>query len=101
MALIARKIWLRRNAMMFEGLLSHPNALYREAVNVLKEEDPILVEAPVPSIECLTWQPPPQGLIKVNWDAALNISAGWIGLGVVARDNLGWCLGARSVTQLR
>jgi ribonuclease HI len=93
--------------MVFEGLFSHPNVLYREAINALKEfkqynkkeEDSIPVEASVPSIDRLTWQPPPQGIIKVNWDATLNMSAGWIGLGVVARDNLGWCLGARSVTR--
>lgn len=84
MAMITRRIWLRQNAMVFERLFSHSNALYREAVNVLKEfkqynnkeEDPIPVEASVPSIDCLTWQPPPQGTIKVNSDAALNMSAG-------------------------
>jgi len=53
--------------MVFEGLFSHPNALDREAINALKEfkqynkkeEDPIPVEASVPSIDRLTWQLPP------------------------------------------
>jgi ribonuclease HI len=42
---------------------------------------------------------PPAGVIKINWDASLNVLKGWIGLGIIARDNLGFCLGARSVTK--
>jgi ribonuclease HI len=41
----------------------------------------------------------PCGVIKVNWDASLNVTKGWIGLGIIARDSSGFCLGARSVTK--
>jgi len=46
-----------------------------------------------------SWFLPPMGTIKINWDASLNIKRGWIGLGVIARDNNGLFLGARSVTK--
>ncbi|XP_062167103.1 uncharacterized protein LOC133873412 [Alnus glutinosa] len=42
---------------------------------------------------------PPAGVIKINWDASLNVSKGWIGLGIIARDSSGFCLGARSVAK--
>jgi ribonuclease HI len=42
---------------------------------------------------------PPAGVIKINWDASLNVLKGWIGLGIIARDNSGFCLGERSVTK--
>jgi hypothetical protein len=44
-----------------------------------------------------TWQPPPFGPIKVNWDSLLNIPEGCIGLGFIARDCMGAFLGAKSV----
>lgn len=40
------------------------------------------------------WQHPPNGLIKVNWDAAIIDKEGCIGLGVVAKDCIGEFLGA-------
>jgi hypothetical protein len=41
------------------------------------------------------WQPPLNGLIKVNWDTAITDKEGYIGLGVVAKDCMGEFLGAR------
>lgn len=37
--------------------------------------------------------------MKVNWDASLNVGRWWIGLGVIARDGEGICLGVCSVTK--
>jgi hypothetical protein len=45
------------------------------------------------------WQPPPNGVIKVNWDTSLNKKDGCIGLEIIARYSAGGFLGARSVTQ--
>jgi hypothetical protein len=45
------------------------------------------------------WCPPPSGLIKVNWDASINITKECIGIGVVARDNIGNVVGAKSLTK--
>jgi hypothetical protein len=43
------------------------------------------------------WYPPPQGTIKLNWDAVVEGPDGWIGLGFVARDCHERFLGARSI----
>jgi hypothetical protein len=64
MAVTGRKIWLRRNAMVFEGNFSHPNVVFSAAVNSLvefkqynqKEEDPIQSVALVSTRENLSWQ---------------------------------------------
>ncbi|XP_021722410.1 uncharacterized protein LOC110689887 [Chenopodium quinoa] len=45
-------------------------------------------KAPRPPKSSKIWKPPPQGCIKINYDAALNID-GWVGLGAVARNQLG------------
>jgi hypothetical protein len=90
MAVTARKIWIRRNAMVFEGNFFQPNVVFSATVNTLaefkqynqKEEDPNQSMALVPTRGNLTWQPPPRGTVKVNWDAALNKSSSWIGLGI-------------------
>jgi len=46
------------------------------------------------------WTSPPAGVIKVNWDASINEDNDWVGLGIIARDSKGLCMGARSIAQL-
>lgn len=46
-----------------------------------------------------SWSPPPNGLVKVNWDASIHEEKWWIGLGVIARDGEGFCLGACNITK--
>jgi hypothetical protein len=107
MAVVARRISLRRNAYVFEGKFDHPNGLYLEAVASLDEFRRCNLKETLPAPQDIEdqgatlslWLPPPEGVIKVNWDASLNVSKGWTGLGIIARDNLGFCLGARSVTK--
>jgi ribonuclease HI len=44
------------------------------------------------------WSPPPVGVIKVNWDASINEVKDWVGMGIIARDSNGLCMGARCIT---
>jgi hypothetical protein len=37
MAVICRRIWLRRNSLIFEGIFLHPNTLMMEAINAQDE----------------------------------------------------------------
>jgi hypothetical protein len=81
MAVIARRIRLRRNKLIFESSFSHPQIIYSEAVAQLEEYQRCnkkgdylssvenLQTIPSPQIG---WCPPPVGLIKVNWDASIN-----------------------------
>jgi ribonuclease HI len=45
------------------------------------------------------WCPPLSGLIKINWDASINITKECIGIDVVARNSIGNVLGAKSLTE--
>jgi len=69
MAVIACKIWFRRNTVIHGGTFSHPN------------------------------QAPPPGYYKANWDAAVDIKRGRRGFGAIIRDSGGHEVAARSTTQ--
>jgi hypothetical protein len=41
------------------------------------------------------WKPPEADFLKANWDAALNIKGGKMGMGVVIQDiSCGWIPGS-------
>jgi hypothetical protein len=107
---VARGIWFRRNKFVFEGTFTHPDEVYTVAVRFIREYkeskqlDQSVLMQPVKgssnSSDTITWSPPSNGFIKLNWDAAINKIKGWIGLSIIARDNLGNCLGVRSLTKI-
>jgi hypothetical protein len=37
LAAISRRIWLRRSSLVFEGVFTHPNVLYKEAKESIEE----------------------------------------------------------------
>jgi ribonuclease HI len=105
-AAIARRIWQRRNEMLFEGVVEHPNKSYTNAVAVVDDfkrclkgdeeaHQPLEVEVRGPPC----WMKPPEGTIKVNFDAAINKNSGLLGLGVIARDCMGYLLGAKRLSK--
>jgi hypothetical protein len=51
------------------------------------------VAATAISRERVMSSPPPNGVIKIKWDAAINKTKGCIGLGIMARDCMGLFLG--------
>jgi ribonuclease HI len=48
--------------------------------------------------EDVKWKSPPSNVVKLNWDAGLNVKEGRIGLGFIGRDTCGNCLVARSMS---
>jgi hypothetical protein len=101
-AVLARRIRFRRNAMMFEGKSEHPNQIYREVViaaadfidNNSGEEfavEPVRREVSIAG----SWTHPPSGIVKINFDAAVDQEKGMVGIGVLARDSMGFLLGAK------
>jgi len=99
---LARRIWFRRNAMLFEGKSEHPKQIYREVVtaaadfidNNSGEEsavEPVRHEVSIVG----SWTHPPSGIVKINFDAAVDQQKGMVGIGVVARDSVGFLLGAK------
>lgn len=93
LVMVARRIWLRWNSLAFDGVFLHPNTLFSEAVSAC-EDFSSSNRLPLPSssvtigghVPTRIWKAPSSGLIKINWDAALNKSTGCIGFGCVARD---------------
>lgn len=105
-AAIARRIWLRRNAMIFQGVSEHPNKTYANAIAVVDDFKRCLkgdVKANQPQevdvwvFPC--WVKPLDGTIKVNFDAAINKNTSLVGLGVIARDYMGNLLGAKRLSK--
>jgi hypothetical protein len=100
----ARKIWLRRNTVVFGGMFSHPTQLLKEAKAVLEDFKRMNTSSSLPSVENHPpgeekWVPPPLNLVKINWDAAVDSSNKIIGLGMIARDERGKFLAACSKRQ--
>jgi len=93
---------------VFEQRFDHPNAIFIEAIKSLGEFKSCNVQdqetmMPAGRNEALnnrqtSWIPPLDGVIKVNWNASINMAKNWVGLGVIARDSKGLCMGARSIT---
>lgn len=91
-SVLARRIWLHRNSVVFGGQLSSPTFLVHSAETSLAEFNQAQIDRRVtlPSQPLrIRWKKPPTGVIKVNWDAALDHSSNTIGVGVVARDERG------------
>jgi hypothetical protein len=73
MAVMVRRIWFRRNLMVFEGDFTHLTQVFHEAVVSIeeykrchKETQIVLVEGQAANMQPISWKPPPPGLIKVN-----------------------------------
>jgi hypothetical protein len=107
LTVVARKVWLRRNSLVFEGVLRHPKEVLEEAILSLEdfrkwnslEESNVLQSESVSSSRMDRWSPLPHGRVKVNWDASINFKKKCIGVGIVARNSLGDFVGGRSIMQ--
>jgi hypothetical protein len=89
---MARRIWLRRNSVVFGGLISPPGLLVQSTKESLEAYHHV---RKLPGLGTTTrparsrWKKPPAGVLKVNWDAALDQSSNSMGVGVIALDEWG------------
>lgn len=98
---LARRIWMRRNAIVFGGHLPPPALLVQCTISSLAEytQASSALKMKLPCHPSLSrWHKPPVGIIKVNWDAALDQSSNSIGVGVIARDEMGWIVASFCTT---
>ncbi|XP_059431615.1 uncharacterized protein LOC132165136 [Corylus avellana] len=51
--------------------------------------------------EAVVWRPPPHNMIKLNWEARLNLKEGRVGLGLIGRDSIGTFLAARNFAAVK
>lgn len=101
---IAKRIWLRRNAVIHEGTFLYPNDIVQQSSRVLQEFHQAQVGAPtdffhVVNTSPIKWMAPPQGWYKANWNASIMTNTGWMGLGVVICDHMGLMCVAKSITR--
>jgi hypothetical protein len=91
LAVVARKVWLRRNSLVFEGVFRHPKEVLEEAFLSLEdfrkwnslEESNVMQSGSVSFSRMDRWSPPPHGRVKVNWDASINFKKKCIGVDIV------------------
>ncbi|KAG6636180.1 hypothetical protein CIPAW_11G093000 [Carya illinoinensis] len=95
MAMVLRRVWLRRNGWVFENRFKGPNEVFSQAVICLTEFQQAQSKqgsGQLNSAQCnraLHWKPLVGDVVKVNWDAALRINDSSCGIGVVIRDSCG------------
>ncbi|XP_062176144.1 uncharacterized protein LOC133881222 [Alnus glutinosa] len=91
--IVAHKIWLRRNLMVFGGSISSPSILVKGAKDLLGDFRKSFEEVPNQENESSRaisrWSKPDAEFIKLNWDAALDVWQNRMGVGIIARDELG------------
>jgi hypothetical protein len=70
-----------------KNLLKNSNGAHRMGSNftMAEESDPMS--------RSKMWKAP-EGIIKVNWEASVNINAGYVGVGIIARDSGGKFFGS-------
>jgi hypothetical protein len=89
MTVVARAIWFRRNKLIFYGHVRHPDETYRGALKSLEDfrMSKQLEIIRQPSLGNLgqnphvgAWRLPPPGTVKINFDAALDVQQGYVGV---------------------
>jgi hypothetical protein len=101
--LVARQIWHRRNSMVFSRKFMSPKVMVRTVSDQLGafisanqhiRAQPLGNRRVPPS----HWTKPPQGFVKINWDAAVDSNRKRIGFGVIVRNHEGDVLAMISET---
>jgi hypothetical protein len=92
-AIIAHKIWSRRNKVVFGGSVLPHSILIKEATEFLGDFRKIQAVTVDPVNEGQSprsrWLKPLTNSIKINWDATLDGRKKIMGIRIVARDCLG------------
>lgn len=85
---VARRIWLRRNSVVHGGIFYPPARVAQDAKEVAEafvrsNEEPKMGNAGTQVQERLRWKRPPEGMVKIKWDAALDKPNKRMGVDVV------------------
>ncbi|KAL3813564.1 hypothetical protein ACJIZ3_014832 [Penstemon smallii] len=99
-AILCWWIWFSRNKLLWEGLNIMPHSLCSFAYGFFNRHQSSLSN--LRSIQVnraiAKWTPPPSGCIKMNMEAAVCSSGKTIGIGLIARNSIGECVGWRGLT---
>lgn len=105
-ATMARNVWLRRNAIVFGGILTHPTMLVQQAKEEMMAYALVEQGRGIGALQKQTqaahpnkWQKPLEGVFKLNWDASNDLARKRMGLGVAVRDHEGKLIAALCATK--
>jgi hypothetical protein len=97
---IARKIWMRRNAYIYEGTFTHPDGIVRDVERAVNEYEQVNKTEGQQSAKSVSrqvqWTKPEEGWLKVNVDAAVDK----MGFGILLRDHEGKVLAAKCMMKM-
>lgn len=84
------------------GNLKHPNLLIQEVDLFLQDYKAAKVNEAVYNVSPIVsapkkWQVHPNGMYKINWNAALDSKTRRIGISIIVRDFEGQVIGAKGV----
>ncbi|KAF5458866.1 hypothetical protein F2P56_022864 [Juglans regia] len=88
-AVVARRIWMRRNQFIFQQEFRSPNSVAKLAKEILYELNSTTLNESVQQLSIQNrpnWSPPPENTFKLNWDAAVDRIQCKIGIGLIIRD---------------
>lgn len=103
-AVVVQRIWFQRNRYIFEGKMTSPSCLIKGAKETVEEYHQF--QALVPQLAqnnlqtgSIVWCAPSDGVIKLNWDIAMNKRLRMVGVGIVARDSGGKVVASKCFIQ--
>ncbi|XP_030924730.1 uncharacterized protein LOC115951718 [Quercus lobata] len=93
----AWQIWNQRNWVVYGGKFHDPGWLINRSRELLEEfrtaQDQMRTES-VRQSACDTWQPPPQSIFKLNFDATVFLGLNRSGFGAIIRNEKGEVMAA-------
>jgi hypothetical protein len=97
---MAQQIWFRWNDFVFNGEFRPPEKLVQVARLQMEQYDQATASKDKEDLDMgntcnriqVRWKKPPVGVVKLNWDAAVDERTGNVGLGAIARDQEGRAL---------
>ncbi|XP_042958097.1 uncharacterized protein LOC122293634 [Carya illinoinensis] len=88
-AVMAWKIWRRRNDLVFNQTFSSPQLIVRQAYQKIDDLNALLSQQTInPTIipQTIQWTAPPLDVYKINWDSAVDKLNCKVGVGTLIRD---------------
>ncbi|XP_042962557.1 uncharacterized protein LOC122296825 [Carya illinoinensis] len=88
-AVTSWNIWKRRNKVVFKGLLTHPSTVVQLSQQLVEDLLQLNLKKKTKGFgqpHNTHWEAPPQGKVKVNWDASVDKVSCKVGVGAIIRD---------------
>jgi ribonuclease HI len=101
---VARQIWFRRNSIVFGGDMVSPGVVVCRAKDQVEAWCSAAQRTVIPPEvsahpSAVTLTKPPEGYVKINWDASVNKHHNKMGVGVVVRASTGVVLAMYCTTK--